>query len=413
MAEGKNTTMGPLSGLKVVEVGVAMAGPFCGLMLADYGAEVVKLERVDRGDDSRQWPPYFHGQLSHYYASVNRNKLSLAVDLKNAEGLEIARRLMLQADIVIDNFRIGALARAGLGYESLSQDNPRLIYCSISGFGASGPRRLETANDLFMQAYSGGMSITGEIGGGPVKMGLSVADIGAGMCATMGILMAVEARHRTGRGQRVDTSLLEGQMAMLSYHLTRYFASGQVPGPSGSGSPVSAPYQAFQAADGWMVVAVFNDRMWRDFCNVVEQPTWADDPRFVNAKKRAENRELLLDMVRRELLARRVEQWERAFMAVGVPCSRVNRIDQIVGDDQVKARDMVVEMDVPGVGWIKTAGLPIKLGDTPGAIHQPPPSLGEHTGEVLRRLGYSDAAIFDLAESGAIRLGHPTALQGR
>ena len=212
----------PLSGLKVIEVGVAMAGPFCGMMLGDYGADVLKVERVALGDDSRHWPPYFEGKLGHYYASVNRNKRSIAVDLKNTEGAEILRRLIRDADVLVDNYRMGALARAGLDYESLSALNPRLIYCSISGFGASGPRQADPANDLFMQAFSGGMSITGEIGGGPVKMGISVADIGAGMLGTIGILMAVEARHRTGRGQRVDTSLLEGQVAMLSYHLARF-----------------------------------------------------------------------------------------------------------------------------------------------------------------------------------------------
>jgi len=238
----------PLSQIKVVEISVAMAGPFCGMMLGDYGADVIKIERVGHGDDSRAWPPYFHGGMSHYFASANRNKKSVALDLKDLEAVEVVKRLIADADVVIDNYRYGALARAGLDYETLAAKNPRLIYCSISGFGASGPRRDEPANDLFMQAFSGGMSITGEIGGGPVKMGLSVADIGAGMLGTIGILMALESRHQTGRGQRVDTSLLEGQIAMLSYHLTRYFATDLVPGPGGSGSQVGVPYQAFRSA---------------------------------------------------------------------------------------------------------------------------------------------------------------------
>lgn len=398
---------GPLSGLKVVEVGVAMAGPFCGMMLGDYGAEVVKIERVDVGDDSRHWPPYFNGQLGHYYASANRNKESLAVDLKSPAGVEAARRLMLQADIVIDNYRVGALARAGLDYASLSAENPRLIYCSISGFGATGPRSGDAANDLFMQAYAGGMSITGEIGRGPVKMGLSVADLGAGMLATIGVLMAVEARHRTGRGQRVDTSLLEGQMAMLSYHLTNYFATGTPPLPSGSGSRVSVPYQAFQAADAWMVVAVFNDRMFRDFCQAVEQPDWATDPRFLNANARSQNHAVLIDLISGVLAQHPVAHWEKRLAAAGVPCSPVNTIDRAVAEAQVAAREMVVEIDVPRTGPIKMAGLPVKFTDTPGQIRRPPPRLGEHSADVLRRVGYSDAEIRAMDESGAVGLDRP------
>ena len=270
----------PLSHIKVVEISVAMAGPFCGMMLADYGADVVKVERVGHGDDSRAWPPHFHGGMSHYYASANRNKRSIALDLKDAEGMAVARRLIEDADVLIDNYRFGALARAGLDYESLAAANPRLIYCAISGFGASGPRRDDPANDLFMQAFSGGMSITGEIGGGPMKMGLSVADIGAGLMGTIGIMMALEARHTTGRGQRVDTSLLEGQVSMLSYHLCRFFSTGRVPEPSGSGSATQIPYQAFKAADDWIVIAAFNQRMWGGFCSAVGCPDWERDPRF-------------------------------------------------------------------------------------------------------------------------------------
>lgn len=398
---------GPLAGIKVVEFSVAMAGPYCGMMLADYGAEVIKVERVGVGDDSRAWPPYFHGKVPYYFAAANRNKLSMALDLKSPEGREAARALALDADVLLGNYRLEALPRAGLDYESLSIANPRLIYCLISGFGASGPRREEPANDLFMQAYTGGMSITGEPDRMPSKMGLSVADIGAGMTATIGILMALEARHRTGRGQRVDTSLLEGQMSMLSYHLTRYFATGVAPKRSGSGSGIGVPYQAFRAADDYIVVAAFNPRMWRDFCSALDHPEWEQDPRFHNAAARAANRDALIAMIHEVMGKHPVKYWEERLRAVSVPSSPVNNIDQIVAEEQVAARDMVVEIDVPGAGPIRMAGLPLKFTETPGELRLPPPRLGEHTDAVLRRLGYSAGTIHDFAERGVIGLDTP------
>jgi crotonobetainyl-CoA:carnitine CoA-transferase CaiB-like acyl-CoA transferase len=399
----------PLSHIKIVEISVAMAGPFCGMMLADFGADVVKIERVGHGDDSRAWPPHFHGEMSHYYASANRNKRSIALDLKDPDGVAVARRLIEEADVLIDNYRFGALARAGLDYASLSAVNPRLIYCSISGFGASGPRRDDPANDLFMQAFSGGMSITGEPGGGPMKMGLSVADIGAGLMGTVGVMMALEARHSTGRGQRVDTSLLEGQMSMLSYHLCRYFSTGVVPGPSGSGSVSQIPYQAFKAEDDWIVIAAFNQRMWGGFCGAAGHPEWERDPRFTNATARLENRDELLRLIGEALVQQPAQIWIDQLDAAGVPCTRVNRIDQAVNEEQVAAREMIAEMDVPGLGLIKVAGLPVKLSETPARLDRHPPRLGEHTEEVLRALGYDAARVAALVARGAAGLHQPMA----
>jgi crotonobetainyl-CoA:carnitine CoA-transferase CaiB-like acyl-CoA transferase len=394
----------PLDGIKVVEVGVAMAGPFCGMMLADYGADVVKVERVGPGDDSRAWPPYFYDTLGYYFACANRNKRSVALDLKSPEGVDVARRLIAGADVVIDNYRVGALARAGLGYDALAAANPRLVYCSISGFGASGPKSGEPANDLFMQAYSGSMSVTGEPGGGPVKIGLSVADIGAGMLGTIGVLMALEARHRTGRGQRVETSLMEGQLAMLSYHLTRFFATGEVPGPSGSGALGNPTYRAFKAADDWIVISAFNERMWRDLCGALGRTEWADDPQFCDARQRADHREMLIEMIGEVMAAHPVAHWAARLKAAGVPCSPINKVDRIVTEEQVRARDMIVQLELPGLGPMRMAGLPLKFTDTPGRIERHPPRLGQHTAEVMQALGFDQASIDKLAEGGVVGL---------
>jgi crotonobetainyl-CoA:carnitine CoA-transferase CaiB-like acyl-CoA transferase len=395
---------GPLAGLRVVEIGVAMAGPFCAMTLGDFGADVVKIERVGAGDDSRSWPPHLGGAMGYYFGSANRNKRSVALDLKSPEGVEVARRLVASADVLVDNYRVGALARAGLDWESLQAANPRLIYCSISGFGASGPRAAEPANDLFMQAYSGGMSITGEEGGGPVKMGISVADIGAGMLGTIGVMMAIEARHRTGRGQRVDTSLLEGQMAMLAHFITRYFASGEVPGPSGSGALTSPTYRAFKASDDWIVISAFNQRMWRGLCAALERSEWVEDPRFADAARRVANRLELIALIGAVIAEHPVAYWEARLKANEVPCCPINRIDKVVAEEQVRARQMVAEIALPGLGSMRMAGLPVKLSETPAEIGLPPPRLGEHTAEVMRSIGYADGEIEALAARSIVGL---------
>ena len=401
-----NANTAPLQGLKVVEIGVAMAGPFCAMILGDYGADVIKLERTGVGDDSRSWSPYFHDSLSYYYAAANRNKRSVAIDLKTPQGAAIARRLCEQADVVVSNYRLGALDRAGLDYESLSKVNPRLIYCAISGFGAIGPLAAEPANDLFMQAYSGGMSITGEPGGGPVKMGMSVADVGAGMFATIGVLMALQVRHLTGRGQRVDASLLEGQMAMLTQFFTRYFSNGEVPGPSGSGALTSPTYRAFQGSDDWIVISAFNQRMWRGLCTALDKPEWIDDPRFIDPALRADNRVLLSGLIADVMKTRPADQWESILKAHDVPCSPVNTIDKVVVQPQVLAAQMIQHVELSGLGMMSMPGLPIKFSDTPGSIRLAPPRLGEHTRVVLQQAGYSADEIEQMASTGAIEFDH-------
>ena len=399
---GEEPPQAPLAGIKVIEVGVAMAGPFCGMTLADYGADVVKVERVGEGDETRHWPPYFPGEVGYYFAAANRNKRSLAIDLKRPEGVEILRELARSADVLVDNFRVGALDALGIGYDALAAINPRLIYCGISGFGPTGPRRHDRANDIFMQAFSGNMSITGEEGRGPVKAGMSIADVGAGMFGVIGVLLALQARNSSGRGQRVDTSLMEGQLAMLAYHLTSYFATGRAPVRRGAASQLSVPYQAFQAKDDWVIVAAFTQRMWQGVCTAIDKPEWADDARFANPNLRAANRATLIPMLAEVFATRPVEEWVALLSAQGVPCTSVNSIDKVVKDEQVAARDMIVAIEHPTAGTIRMAGLPVKLSDTPGSIRRHAPLLGEHTAEVLGQLGLSSERIRELLAQGVI-----------
>jgi crotonobetainyl-CoA:carnitine CoA-transferase CaiB-like acyl-CoA transferase len=400
--------MAPLDGIRVLEIGVAMAGPYCGMLLADYGADVIKVERVGHGDESRHWAPFFNGEVAHYFAAVNRSKRSFAVDLKQPEGVALVRALARECDVFVDNFRVGALDELGLGYDALSASNPRLVYCSISGYGASGPLAGERANDVAMQAFAGSMSITGEPGAPPVKMGISVADIGAGMFGTIGILMALEARHRTGRGQRVETSLLEGQIAMLSYHLAAFFATGRAPQPMGSSAQGLVPYQAFKAADRWMVVAVFTDRMWRDLCAVIERPAWGADPRFATPSQRKQHRADIIPELERLFAQHPFAYWQDRLPSAGIPCTPVNTIDQAAESAQVLARDLIAEVIHPRAGSLRLAGLPIKFLDTPGKIERPPPLLGEHTAQIMIGMGYAPDVIASLTSRGIIE--SPTAV---
>ena len=394
--------MAPLAGVKVIEVGVAMAGPFCGMTLGDFGADVIKVEKPETGDESRGWQPYFPGRFSYYFAAANRNKRSVSIDLKSKAGAELLRELVKDADVLIDNYRVGALDNLGLGYDDLTQVNPQLVYCSISGFGPNGPRAHDRANDLFMQAYSGNMSITGEFGRGPVKAGISIADVGAGMFGVIGIMMALFARQKTGKGQRVDTSLMEGQVAMLSYHLTSYFASGRVPVRRGAGAQLSVPYQAFKAEDDWVIVAAFTERMWQGVCHAVQKSEWIEDERFCISDRRAANREVLIPLLEAEFAKQTAAYWTDELKRQGVPCTTVNSIDKVVVEEQLLAREMVVEIDHPTAGPLKMAGLPVKLSSNPASIRRHPPRLGEHTVEVFESLGLSGDQIQSLLDQGVL-----------
>jgi crotonobetainyl-CoA:carnitine CoA-transferase CaiB-like acyl-CoA transferase len=391
----------PLDGIRVLDFSRHLAGPFAAMTLGDFGADVIKVEAPGRGDDTRGFPPYWDG-VSCYYLSANRNKRSITLDLGSAEGQAIIRRLAADADITIENFRPGTMERWGLGYDDLRALNPRLIHCAISAVGSDGPDRDRAGVDLLMQAYGGLMSLTGEEGRAPVRVGTSVVDLTAGANAVQGILLALFVRERTGVGQRVESSLLEGQVSWLTYHAVSYFASGEVPRRLGSSHASVAPYGAYPTRDGFLIVAVATDALWRRFCGVIGREELIDDPRFARNALRCEHRAAMDAILEPALAQGTSDDWARKMDAAGVPCSPVNTIDTVLALPQVQHRQMVVEVprdDLPG---LRLPGVAIKLGDTPGSIRRPPPRLGEHTAEVLAEAGYTPAEVAGLRERGVV-----------
>ncbi|MFJ5800039.1 CaiB/BaiF CoA transferase family protein [Streptomyces decoyicus] len=378
---------GVLTGLKILDLSRILSGPFCSMMLADLGADVIKVEDTVSGDDTRAWGPPFQGEDAAYFHSVNRNKRGIAVDLKDPDCLRLIQELAGTADVVVENFRPGTAARLGLGYEDVRVRNPAVVYASISGYGQTGPYRSEPGYDAIAQAVSGVMSVTGEPAGPPVRFGVSPADLAAGMWAAIGILAALRNREHTGSGEWVDVSLLDGQVAWLSYVAGGYFASGNVPQRYGSAHPTIVPYQAFPTADGHLMVAAGNDGLWRRFATAIGLAALADDPRFATNPDRVRRREELLPLIERALSARGAQEWAVLLTEAQVPVGPINTVDQALRHPQVIAREMVTEVEHADAGTLRTVASPIKLAGNPAAVRTPPPRHGEHTAQVLTGLG--------------------------
>jgi crotonobetainyl-CoA:carnitine CoA-transferase CaiB-like acyl-CoA transferase len=393
---------GPLDGLFVLDLSRVLSGPYCTMLLADMGARVVKVEQPGRGDETRAWGPPFLGGESAYFLSINRNKESLTLDLKRPAAARIALALASRADVLVENFRPGTLERLGLAHEVVSAGNPGLVTCSITGFGQDGPKRDRPGYDMVIQAEGGLMDITGPAGGSGYRLGVAVADILTGMLAAQGVLLALRARERTGRGQKVDVAMLDSVAALLSYQAGLQFA-GQPPKRMGNRHPTIAPYDSFDTADGGIVLAVGNDEQWQRFCSVAGLAALSAQAEYGDNPGRVRHYDVLRPRIAEAVRTRTTAEWIEALTAQGVPCGAVRSVGEVLADPQLAARGMVTQMEHATAGTIGQLGVPIKLAETPGSIRTPPPRLGEHTETILRQdLGLSDSDIRRLREEGAI-----------
>jgi formyl-CoA transferase len=393
----------PLAGVKVVDLTRVMVGPFCTMMLGDLGAEVIKVEMPGRGDDTRAWgPPFVEGE-SVYFLSVNRNKRSIALDLKQPAGQEALWRLVEDADVLVENFSPGTIDRLGFGYEAVKARAPRIVYASISGFGQHGPDYQRTAYDLIVQGTSGMMSITGHPGGPPTRLGVPIADIGGGMFAAYAIVAALFDRERSGEGSFIDVSMLGGQVALLTYQAGAYLTMNTTPGPLGNAHPMIAPYDTFQTADGYVNIAVGNDSLWQRFCAALELEECAADPRFHTNAGRSTNREDLYAAIEPALAALTTDEVVARLDAAGVPCGPIRSVAQAMDDPQTLAQDLVMELEHPAVGPMRVAGAPYHFNGEAIRARYAPPLLGQQSTEILRELGYDDDAINAMISSGAVQ----------
>jgi crotonobetainyl-CoA:carnitine CoA-transferase CaiB-like acyl-CoA transferase len=393
--------MGPLAGVKVLELAQIMAGPTCGMLLADLGADVIKVERIPGGDDTRGMDrPSVNGESAAFMA-MNRNKRGIAFNLKLPAAQEALKRMVAKADVLTENYRKGTLEKLGVGYDTLKRINPALIYCSISGYGRTGPYADKGGYDLIAQGMSGLMATTGEPGRPPVKVGSPVCDINGGMLAALGVVSAYVHRLKTGVGQMVDTSLFEAGIQQTYWQAAIFFASGKSPGPSGSAHILSAPYQAFKAKDGWLTIGGANQPNWQRLARVLDAPQWIEDARFLTNTHRMQNLDALVALMNEKLATKTVAEWIALLDPAGVPCGPINSIAQVFEDPHALARDMVVELEHPKAGRTRAIGLPIKLSATPGKVVRPAPLFGQHTREVLAEFGFGAAEIEDLIRSGA------------
>lgn len=402
-----------LAGVRVLDLSRVLAGPWCTQTLADLGADVIKIERPGSGDDTRSWgPPFLRDHDGHetgessYYLCANRNKRSLAVDIATADGQALIRRLARGCDVVVENFKVGDMARYGLDAARLRTDDPRLIYCSITGYGQTGPYARRPGYDFAVQGLGGLMSVTGERdglpGAGPQKVGVAVADLFTGMYATVAILAALRHRDATGEGQVIDMALLDAQVAMLANLGSQYLVGGVVPQRMGNGHPSIVPYQAFEAADGHVILAVGNDAQFARFCAIAGHPEWAGDPRFARNADRVRNRDVLVPLIAYAMRMRVRADWLAALEAGGIPCSSVNDIDEVFADPQVRARGLQVAVDHPARDALPLVASPLRLSATPVRYRSAPPTLGQHTEEILREFGFSGEEIAALWAAEAI-----------
>lgn len=391
-----------LDGVRILDLTRVLASPFCTMVLADLGAEVTKVETPGTGDDSRAFVPFVKGE-STYFMSLNRGKKSITLNLRHQDGKAIFKEFVKRTDVLVENFRPGAMTKLQLDYSVLSAENPRLIYAAISGFGQSGPYQQKPAYDFIVQGMGGIMSLNAHPGGQPTRVPVAIGDITAGLFAAIGILSALKEREVSGQGQMIDVAMLDCQVSLLENPLARYFATREVPQPIGNIHPAISPMGAYPTGDGYVIIAVGNESLWKTFCQVVNRKEWIEDERFITNAKRKENSAQLGELLVELFHNRNTADWVELLENAGIPCSPINTVDQVANDPHIALRKMIISTEHPVAGEVKMAGVPIKMSRTPGAVDTPPPLLGEHTDEILQKiLGFDRRRIDSLRQKGVI-----------